>query len=175
MKATGVVRRIDELGRIVIPKELRRSLRIKEGDSVEIYIDENHAIVLKKYSPVENVKSFITQYLESVYHATKKDIIIVDSERVVAVCGEFKKELIGRKIDLRLEEKIQNRSLQIYNKGDFIEVCDGLVLNVNTVIKPISCYGDKIGAVILASSKISESDVSLVEVSASFIGKYLEN
>ena len=77
MKATGVVRRIDDLGRIVIPKEIRRSLRIHEGDSLEIYIEGKDTVILKKYSLVESVNNFITQYVESLYASSKKEIIVI--------------------------------------------------------------------------------------------------
>ena len=92
MKATGVVRRIDDLGRIVIPKELRRNLRIREGDSIEIYIDGTNSIILKKYSPIENISSFIHQLSEAIYQTTKKSIIITDCERILASNGNFKNE-----------------------------------------------------------------------------------
>lgn len=175
MKATGVVRRIDELGRIVIPKELRRSLRIREGDSLEIYIADNSSITLKKYSVVENVKSFIKQYIDSIYYATKKDILIVDTESVVGCCGNFKKELIGRKIDLRLTDIIQTKSPKIFDKGEFIEVCDGLVISEQMYIKPITVYGDVIGACMIRNNKLTETDINIVDLSSAFISKYLEN
>ena len=78
MKATGVVRRIDDLGRIVIPKEIRRNLRIREGDSLEIYTDSNEAIILKKYSHIESINNFIAQYAEAVFASSNREIIITD-------------------------------------------------------------------------------------------------
>ena len=84
MKATGVVRRIDDLGRIVLPKELRRTMRIKEGESLEIYTDGTDRIILKKYSPVQNVNDFVEEFVESVYASNKRDIIITDNEKVIA-------------------------------------------------------------------------------------------
>ena len=91
MKTTGVVRRIDELGRIVVPKEMRRTLRIREGDSLEISSD-NDSIVLKKYSLVESVDNFITQYVEAVHLSSKKEIIVTDTEKVIALSSGFRKE-----------------------------------------------------------------------------------
>ena len=79
MKATGVVRRIDDLGRIVLPKELRRTMRIKEGDSLEIYTDGTDLITLKKYSPVQSVNDFVDEFLDSVYASNKIDIVITDN------------------------------------------------------------------------------------------------
>ena len=89
MKSTGVVRRIDELGRIVVPKEMRRILRIREGDSLEISTDSD-AIVLKKYSLVESINSFIIQYVDAIHASSKKEIIVTDMEKVIAVSNGFK-------------------------------------------------------------------------------------
>ena len=82
MKSTGVVRRIDDLGRIVIPKEIRRSLRIREGDSLEIYSEGAEGITLRKYSQVENIEGFINQYVDAIYSTTKKEIIVTDTEKI---------------------------------------------------------------------------------------------
>ena len=106
MKATGVVRRIDDLGRIVLPKELRRTMRIKEGESLEIYTDGTDRIILKKYSPVQNVNDFVEEFVESVYASNKRDIIITDNEKVIAYAGNFKTDLSNKRISMRLEEKI---------------------------------------------------------------------
>ena len=95
MKSTGVVRRIDDLGRIVLPKELRRTMRIKEGESLEIYIDGLDQIILKKYSPVQNMDAFINEFVESLYSTNKKDIIVTDNEKIVAAAG-ITKNLINK-------------------------------------------------------------------------------
>ena len=112
MKATGVVRRIDDLGRIVLPKELRRTMRIKEGESLEIYTDGTDRIILKKYSPVQNVNDFVEEFVESVYASNKKDIIITDNEKVIAYAGNFKNDLNNKRISMRLEEKISKMILE---------------------------------------------------------------
>ena len=109
MKATGVVRRIDDLGRIVLPKELRRTMRIKEGESLEIYTDGTDRIILKKYSPVQNVNDFVEEFVESVYASNKRDIIITDNEKVIAYAGNFKTDLSNKRISMRLEEKMSKR------------------------------------------------------------------
>lgn len=176
MKATGVVRRIDDLGRIVIPKEIRRSLRIREGDSLEIYTDGSNSITFKKYSPVESINDFIYQYVDALHSATKKEIIVTDNEKVIAVAGTLKKDLIGKRISLRLDDKIQKRNLQIYEKGETLEITDNFEYKNASVIKPISVYGDLIGCVIiLGDNRIDEVEKTLVETSATFIGKYLES
>ena len=113
MKATGVVRRIDDLGRIVLPKELRRTMRIKEGESLEIYTDGTDRIILKKYSPVQNVNDFVEEFVESVYASNKRDIIITDNEKVIAYAGNFKTDLSNKRISMRLEEKMSKRQTQV--------------------------------------------------------------
>ena len=174
MKATGVVRS-DDLGRIVIPKEIRRNLRIREGDSLEIYTD-NEAIILKKYSHVESINNFIAQYAESVFASSKREIIITDNERIIAVAGNFRKDIVGKKIDIRLDDRIQKRNTQVFDRGENLEVADNLVINAPAVLKPIAVYGDLIGAVIVVSENaIGELEKSIAEMTSLFIGKYLES
>lgn len=176
MKATGVVRRIDDLGRIVIPKEIRRSLRIREGDSLEIYTDGTNSITFKKYSPVESINNFIFQYVEALNVSSKKDIIITDTEKIVAVSGNVKKDLIGKKISLRLDDRIQKRTLQVFEKGETLEITENFEYKNAAVLKPIAVYGDLIGAVIvLSDNRIDDVDRVLAESSATFLGKYLES
>lgn len=176
MKATGVVRRIDDLGRIVIPKEIRRSLRIREGDSLEIYTDGSDSIILKKYSHVESINNFIIQYVEAVYTSSKKEIIVTDNERIIAAAGNFRKDLVGKKIDIRLDDKIQKRTLQTFEKGSGLEVSDNLVISSSAVLKPISVYGDLIGAVIvIGENAVGDIERNLAEMTSIFIGKYLES
>ncbi len=176
MKATGVVRRIDDLGRIVIPKEIRRSLRIREGDSLEIYSEGNDSIVLKKYSPVQSIENFAIQFAEAIYATSKREVIITDNEKVIACAGGFRKDIIGKKIDIRLDEKVQKRTLQIFNKNDNVEITDNLIIKSAVVLKPISVYGDLIGCVIvIGDNQITDVEKALVESSATFLSKYLES
>lgn len=176
MKATGVVRRIDDLGRIVIPKEIRRNLRIREGDSLEIFTDGHSSITFRKYSPVESINDFIFQYVEALNASSKKDIIITDTEKIVAVAGTLKKDLIGKKISLRLDDLMQKRTLQVFEKGEGLEIVDKFEYKNSLVMKPITVYGDVTGCVIiLGDNRIDEVDKALVETSATFLGKYLES
>ena len=175
MKSTGVVRRIDELGRIVVPKEMRRVLRIREGDSIEISADTD-AITLKKYSLVESIDNFITQYVDAVHLSSKKEIIVTDMEKILAVSNGFKKNFIGKKIDQRLEDKILKRTTQSFERGQNIEICDGIIISSAIVIKPISVYGDLIGCVcILGDNQITDTEKMLAELTALFVGRYLES
>lgn len=175
MKSTGVVRRIDDLGRIVIPKEIRRSLRIREGDSLEIYADGSDAVILKKYSPVESIDKFASQYTDAVHATSKKEIIITDTEKIIAASGGFKRDIVGKKIDIRLEEKMRKRNIQIFSPNDNLDVADNLIIKTAAVLKPIIVYGDIIGCVIvIGDNSITDIERVLCESSASFLSKYLE-
>lgn len=174
MKATGVVRRIDDLGRIVIPKELRRTMRIREGDSLEIFI-EGEKIMLKKYSPVQNVNDFVVEFVESIYSSYKKDMIITDNEVVIAGSGNYKKDLTGKKISPRLEEKLTKRATQYLERGEYLELTADYDIKRPSVIKPINVYGDIIGCVIVSTeNEITDVEKSLAEFSGVFMSRYLE-
>lgn len=175
MKSTGVVRRIDDLGRIVIPKEIRRSLRIREGDSLEICSDGPEGITLRKYSQVETIESFINQYVDAIYQGSKKEIIVTDTERIIAAAGSFRRDIIGKKIDIRLDERIHRLTTQIFQSDEHLEVTDNLIIRGNAILKPIAIYGDVIGSIIIASDKITDIETTLAETSATFISKYLED
>ncbi len=174
MKSTGVVRRIDDLGRIVIPKEIRRNLRIREGDSLEIYSQGSEGITLKKYSQVENIEGFINQYVDAVFSTNKLEIIVTDTEKVIAAAGSFRKDIIGKRIDIRLDERMHRLTTQIFDKDNHLEITDNLIVKTNAILRPIAIYGDVVGSVIIVNDRITEIEKSLVETSASFISKYLE-
>ena len=126
MKATGVVRRIDDLGRIVLPKELRRSMRIKEGESLEIYTDGENRIILKKYSPVQNVNDFVEEFVESLYASNKKDIIITDNVILKIIAINF--VYIGKKTHKELKDDIIDAGI---NRICFELICKTLRTNTN--------------------------------------------
>ena len=175
MKSTGVVRRIDELGRIVVPKEMRRVLRIREGDSLEISAD-TEAITLKKYSLVESIDNFITQYVDALHLSSKREIIVTDMEKVLAASNGFKRSIIGKKIDQRLEDRILSRNALVFERGQNIEICEGITISQAIIIRPISVYGDLIGCVcVLGDTHITDTEKILAELSALFVGRYLES
>ena len=176
MKATGVVRRIDELGRIVVPKEIRRNMRIREGDSLEIFIDGTESIILKKYSQVESIYSFLAQYVDAIYSSTKKEIIVTDTQTVIAAAGSFRKDIVGKRIDLRLDDKIQKRTTQTFERGSNLEVSDNFVITKAAILKPIAVYGDIIGCVIIIGDNfIDDTEKLLADATSAFIGKALED
>ena len=152
MKATGIVRRIDDLGRIVIPKEIRRTLRIRESDPLEIFTDREGEIILKKYSPMVELAAFATQYAESMAQSTGMLVCITDRDQVIAVSGGPKRDMLQKMISRQLEQVIHEREAVVAEKDtrEFIPVAgeemDGVVAEV---IVPIICEGDPIGAVAL--------------------------
>ena len=179
MKATGIVRRIDDLGRIVIPKEIRRTLRIREADQLEIYTDREGEIILKKYSPIAEMGTFAKQYAESMAQVSGHIALITDRDQFIAVSGGMK-NLLGKSISRELEEKIDHRESVVAAKGDrnFIQVSlEGDDFS-HEAISPIICEGDVIGSVILVEmdhkSKMGEVEQKLIQSAAGFLGRQME-
>lgn len=180
MKATGIVRRIDDLGRIVIPKEIRRTLRIRESDPLEIFTDREGEIILKKYSPIGEMSTFAKQYAESLSQVSGHTALITDRDQFIAVSGGYKQAL-GRAISRDLEEKINNRENVVATKGDrnFISVfAEGNEDYIHEAVSPIICEGDVIGSVVLIEndnkSKMGEVEQKLILSAAGFLGRQME-
>lgn len=110
MKATGIVRRIDDLGRVVIPKEIRRVLRIREGDPLEIYTNNSGEVILKKYSPINELSHYASEYAETAANILGASVVISDTDQVIAVSGGLKKDMVDRKIDYELDKIIQSKN-----------------------------------------------------------------
>lgn len=181
MKATGIVRRIDDLGRVVIPKEIRRTLRIKEGTPLEIFTDREGEIILKKYSPIGELSIFAREYAEALTQTTGMLSCITDHDQVVAAAGAGSKEFSGKEISRELEEAISARTGKYLNNksGEKIAVIHDQQTEVTSqVVQPIISAGDAIGAVILMGK--SEKDVMgdaqrmLVQTAADFLGRQME-
>lgn len=170
MKATGVVRRIDDLGRVVIPKEIRRTLRIKEGDPLEIFTDKEGEVILKKYSPIGELSEFAAEYAETLTKTTGHIACITDKDTVIAVSGVSKKEWLEQGISQELEEILDNKVKYVSKENNDMAV--PITQNEKNdkiykaqVIYPIISDGDAIGSVILLSkdekTKMSEVDKKL--------------
>ena len=114
MKATGIVRRIDDLGRVVIPKEIRRTLRIREGDPLEIYVDRDGEVILKKYSPVNELGDFAKEYCDSLYESIGHIVLIADRDEIVAVAGTAKKEFLNKGLSTLVEKIMEDRQSRTY-------------------------------------------------------------
>ena len=183
MKATGIVRRIDDLGRVVIPKEIRRTLRIREGDPLEIFTDREGQVILKKYSPIGELNEFAAEYCQSLHDNTNHTAIISDRDTIIAISGGSKKEFMDKRVSPDLERLTENRSTYITNdtnKPSKIYYEDeGEGTYSAQVISPIVMQGDPIGAVALVSKepnvKMGELEVKLVETAAGFLSKQMEN
>ena len=154
MKATGIVRRIDDLGRVVIPKEIRRTLRLREGTPLEIFTDREGEIILKKYSPMVELAAFATQYADAMAQTTGMLVCITDRDQVIAFSGGPKKNVLQKMISKQLEQMIHERETIIAEREskNFIPVAGEEIDGVTAeVIVPIICEGDPIGAVALLS------------------------
>lgn len=180
MKATGIVRRIDDLGRIVIPKEIRRTMRIRESDPLEIFTDREGEIILKKYSPIGEMGAFAKQYAESLAQVSGKIALIADRDQIIAISGGFKNAL-GKNISKALEEKMNNRETVIAGKGEsaFIEIMEEPVDTfTQEAISPIITEGDVIGAVMLldndGKTKMGEVEQKLIMSASGFLGRQME-
>ena len=181
MKATGIVRRIDDLGRVVIPKEIRRTLRIREGDSLEIFTDRQGEIILKKYSPIGELSHFAKDYAESLATTLGSTICITDHDQIIAAAGYGKKELQDKYISKRLENTIADREQVLAYQGEkkFVPITeDGHDNYYGQIISPVICEGDVLGSVILLDKqekkKLGESEQKVVTCASNFLGRQME-
>ena len=177
MKATGIVRRIDDLGRIVIPKEIRRVLHIKESDPIEIFAGREGEIVLKKYSPIGEMGVFAKKYAESLAQISGMAAVIADRDQFIAAAGGFKK-LIGKTIPKELEIKMENRTqfLAYSQDRDFISLpVDEKRMITAQAMMPIISAGDVIGMILLLEEepkvRFGEVDMKLLHSAADFLGR----
>ena len=177
MKATGIVRRIDDLGRVVIPKEIRRTMRIREGDPLEIYTGPDEEVVFKKYSPVGEMGQFATQYADVMSRACDLPVLICDRDHVIAVAGESKKEYLERRLTPQLEQAREERRVVVATAGERLTVTEGKERPIG-VMAPIIAAGDITGCVCVLchenGTPPSESDRKLAQVAAAFLGRQME-
>jgi AbrB family transcriptional regulator (stage V sporulation protein T) len=183
MKATGIVRRIDDLGRVVIPKEIRRTLRIREGDPLEIFTDREGGVILKKYSPIGELSDFSKEYAESLNATIGHIVIICDKDSIISVSGAVKKEYLDKRISNELEKVMEERKTFNMNDRDdkAIPIYDDEDLSNKyfaQIAVPIIAQGDAIGAVLILSKendvKFGQMEVKLSETAAIFLGKQIE-
>ncbi|WP_139492590.1 stage V sporulation protein T [Brevibacillus dissolubilis] len=178
MKATGIVRRIDDLGRVVIPKEIRRTLRIREGDPLEIFVDRDGEVILKKYSPIGELADFAKEYADSLYESLNHTVIITDRDTVIAVSGASKKEYMEKPIGSLVEKTLEERKTRLEkNAGQYEITRDNSEQYSSFVIAPIVAGGDPIGGVILVNKnevKMGELETKMAETAAGFLAKQME-
>ena len=175
MKSTGVVRRVDELGRIVIPKEIRRTLRIKDGESLEILVDKD-MIFLKKFSKLSNMEDMAKQLSDVLYQSVNKNIFVTDSDTFIAAAGNLKKKYIGGRLSPFLESLIKDIMLSKSNELIEIELLDKNMELCSYVSAPIVVNGDAVGLVLIVSKQADLTDLeeNLVTITAQILGKYVE-
>ena len=183
MRATGIVRRIDELGRVVIPKEIRRTLRIREGDPLEIYTDHDGEVVLKKYSPIGEISAIAKDYTDSLYRTLGHVALICDRDAVVSSSGAAKKEYVEKALSAEVEHILQNRQMSVMNVAAgsrMIPVTgdDRAETYTAQIVTPIVADGEIIGGLMLLSreSGVSMTDVDkkVAETTASIVGRQME-
>ncbi len=171
--STGIVRRIDELGRIVIPKEIRKNLRIKNGDNLEIVVDGEN-ITLKKYSQIENAMDMAQVYAESFYQVLKYNVIVTDTDKIVAIAGNLKKKYINMGISESIERMIERRDTFVERKKKEIEISPGIKEFGYYTVSTIINNGDSIGAVIILSTEtpMLEQEEKLGMILANMLSNY---
>lgn len=176
MKATGIVRRIDDLGRIVIPKEIRRTMRIREGDPLEIFTDREGEIILKKYSPIHELGTFATEYAEALYETLGTPVMITDQDQVVAVAGLSKKDYLKRQLASLTEDALNAKEKVIEKHEESVEWIPGVKETVRSYgIVPIVLNGDVIGGLFVLSKVhyVGEAEMKALETAASFLAKQM--
>lgn len=175
MKATGIVRRIDDLGRVVIPKEIRRTMRIREGDPLEIYTDRDGEVIFKKYSPMGELLGFADELADAVSRTSGLSCVICDRDVVIAVGGNAKKEVYEKNVSEDLENIMNNRKSYEYKNGEKnIYICGDNEYNV-VVATPIISDGDVAGCVALVSKEqtpSTEVETKLTQTAAGFLSKH---
>ena len=183
MKATGVVRRIDDLGRVVIPKEIRKTLRIKEGEPLEIFTDREGQIILKKYSPIGELSEFAAGYAETLSKTTGHIACITDKDTIIAVSGGSKKEFLEQDVSPELEQLMEDK--EVYMSKDNSDIAMPIIKNENPerknnaqIVYPIISNGDTIGTVILmskeANKKMNEVEQKVAQSAATFLGTQMD-
>jgi len=179
MKATGIVRRIDDLGRVVIPKEIRRTLRIREGDPLEIYTATDGEVIFKKYSPVGELSVFAAQYADVLARISAMPTLVCDRDHVIAAAGVSRREFLERRVTSALENYIESRRSYGARPGDPDELqpVEG-VAHAAAVIYPIIAAGDVTGAVVmLKGDRVkypTDTELKLAQSAAAFLGKQME-
>ncbi len=181
MKATGIVRRIDDLGRVVIPKEIRRTMRIREGDPLEIFTDREGEVIFKKYSPIGEMSAFAAQYAETLHKTCGMAVVICDRDAVIAAAGIPKKEYSDRKLSPALEHVMENRALYTAQEQDEVPIIEGNAYLVRCAM-PIITEGDVTGCVASVYNRDADGaqavngdlETKLIQTAAGFLGRQLE-
>jgi AbrB family transcriptional regulator (stage V sporulation protein T) len=180
MKATGIVRRIDDLGRVVIPKEIRRTMRIREGDPLEIYTDKDGEVIFKKYSLMGGLTDFAAQMCETLNKTTGHVCVITDRDACIAVSGAPRRELLDKRLGEGLERVLEGRKIYQHQPGETpMPVSDEGGKLMVSCAAPILAEGDVLGCVLFAAEEgdltASETDYKLLQTMSGFLGRHMES
>ena len=180
MKATGIVRRIADLGRVVIPKEIRRTLRIREGDPLEIYTEKDGGVIFRKYSPMGELQEFASQMCEAIGSTTGHITAVADRDSIIALAGAPKRELIDKPNSQELDRLMEQRKNYRYQPGDtVIRACEGTEKYHLGVASPILSQGDLMGCVMMLlqenDAPLQGADQKLAQTAAGFLGRQMES
>ncbi|MCK4259951.1 MAG: stage V sporulation protein T [Halanaerobiales bacterium] len=186
MKATGIVRRIDDLGRVVIPKEIRRTMRIREGEPLEIFVDREGEVILKKYAPIGELAQFAQEYADSLAEVTDHVACVLDKDVVVAVAGTSRKEYLEKPISEKAQTVLESKETTIIDETGahvFCEECKNETENckfASSVLSPImTSDGQVVGLVVLSSknldTQMGELEIKLANTAAGFLAKQMES
>lgn len=174
MKSTGITRRIDDLGRIVIPKEIRKNLKIKENEVLEIFIN-NDEIILKKFSPFNDSEKVLSDYIKVINDMTGNNVIITDRDKVILSSKRLEEKLLNKKLSEYVNDLIENRSIFLSNDMKGIEVIDNEKIKQNYYFIPFIIDSDVVGSIIMFSSKeIDENSKSLLLIASKLLVNYIE-
>lgn len=179
MKATGIVRRIDDLGRVVIPKEIRRTMRIREGDPLEIYTSNDGEVIFKKYSPIGEMGEQASQVADIMHRLAGCPVAIFDRDHVVSISGAAKKEWNARRVSPELEELMEKRKIYYAEDGTHgMMPAEGVERNAVACL-PIISAGDVTGAVAFlddgSGTTINHCQKTLIQAASQFLGRQLES
>ncbi len=180
MKSTGIVRKIDDLGRIVIPKEIRKNLRIRVGDPLEIYIEKDGKVILEKYNPMGNIAEISKDYADALAKTTGYGVIVTGTEKVIAAVGTGKLEYLNKDISEDINKVMDDRVIWTTKHYTPIRIIEGDVKSryVSQIIAPIISDGDAIGTVIIFSTEsrkvMTEVEYKLVQSATMFLSKQME-
>ena len=175
MKATGIVRRIDDLGRVVIPKEIRRTMRIREGEPLEIFTDAGGSVIFKKYSPIGELSTFATQMCDAMHKTCGHACVVCDRDGIIAAAGSVRRELDGKPLSTELEQVMSSRQTTHSENGLPITPTAPHILA--STVQPIIAGGDLCGCVALVAGDLAvgETEQKLMQLAALFLAKQMED
>ena len=185
MKATGIVRRIDDLGRVVIPKEIRRNMRIREGDPLEIFVDRDGQIILKKYSPIGELAGLAKEYAEAMSETLGQPVLIADRDNIIAVSGAAKKDFLGKQVGRLVERSMEERRVYVDNEPGKPNGAGGAIVAEDRgedsyrfrgeLVAPIIAQGDPVGAVVICGrSVLGDSERKVAQSAAGVMARQME-